>query len=91
MIFDYSDGDFIMPMNDNMGMDSDGNLHMRMGDNYSMDMESGDLHFTSPWKRTDDTDDSSAFNSHNSFGSDVSDDDSDDDFFGLGHLFGRLW
>ena len=75
MIFDYSDGDFIMPMDDDMGMDSDGNLLMRMSDDCSMDMESGDLHFTSPWKRN--TDDS--------------DDDSDDDFFGLGKLFGRLW
>ncbi|MBQ9238140.1 MAG: hypothetical protein IJ191_02330 [Treponema sp.] len=91
MIFDYSDGDFIMPMNGNLGMDSGSNLHMRMGDNCSMDMESGDLHFTSPWKRTDNTNDSSVFNRHNGFDTDLSASDSDDDFLGLGNLFGRLW
>ena len=53
MIFDYSDGDFIMPMGDDMGMDFDGNLHMRMDDNLSMNMDSGELHFTSPWNRRD--------------------------------------
>ena len=41
MIFDYSDGNFIMPMGNSMGMDFDGNMHMRMGDNMSMDMETG--------------------------------------------------
>ena len=86
MIFDYSDCDFIMPMDDDMGMNSDGNLHMRIGDNYSMDMESGDIHFTSPWEKSDDTSD---------FGDNLNYDDSDDeddgDIFGLGKLFARLW
>ena len=80
MIFDYSDGDFIMPMNDDMGMDSDGNLHMRMDANCSMDMESGDIHFTSPWERSDDN-----------LNYDDSDDENDSDIFGLRHLLGKLW
>lgn len=79
MIFDYSDGDFIMPLDDSMGMDSDGNLHMRMDDNLSMEMNSGDLHFTSPWNRTDDT----YLNNE--------EDDDDNDFLGLGRFFRGLW
>lgn len=55
MIFDYSDGNFIMPMGNSMGMDFDGNMHMRMGDNMSMDMETGDIHFTSSWKKDDES------------------------------------
>lgn len=49
MIFDFSKGGSIMPMNGNMGMDNDGNLHMRVGDNCSMDMNTGELHITSSW------------------------------------------
>ena len=49
MIFDFSKGGSIMPMNDNMGMDTDGNLHVSVGDNCSMDMNSGEIHFTSSW------------------------------------------
>ena len=91
MIFDYSDGDFIMPMNDNLGMDSDGNLHMCMGENCSMDMDSGDLHFTSPWKSNDEMDFHSPMNESNDFDTDLDGDDSDDDFFGLRNLFRGLW
>ena len=49
MIFDFSKGGSIIPMNDNMGMDNDGNLHVSVGDNCSMDMNSGELHITSSW------------------------------------------
>ena len=91
MIFDYSDGDFIMPLDDQLGIDSDGNLHMRMGENCSMDMDSGDLHFASPWKSRDETDYHSSMNESNSFDSDLYDDDSDDDIFGLGKFFHGLW
>lgn len=61
MIFDFSDGDFIMPMGNHLGMDFDGNLNMRMGNNMSMDLDSGDIHLTSSWKHDDDNN-----NSHSS-------------------------
>ena len=48
-IIDYDDGDFIIKMSEETGMDSEGNLMMRMGDGLAMDMESGDLHLTSAW------------------------------------------
>ena len=53
MIFDFSDGDFIFPMNDKMGMDMNGDLHLRMGDNFSLNLDDGDIHFTSPWDKND--------------------------------------
>lgn len=53
--FDYSDGDFMHAISNNMAMDADGDLFMRMGDNMVMDMDSGDIHFTSDWP--DDEDD----------------------------------
>lgn len=48
-MLDYEDGGFVMPLSDNMAMDSDGDLMMRIGDNMAMDMDSGDLHFVSDW------------------------------------------
>ena len=54
-MFDYDDGDFTMPLSDNMAIDSDGDLMMRMGDYMAMDMDSGDLHMVSGWP--DDEDD----------------------------------
>ncbi len=54
-IFDFDDGDFAMPLSDNMAIDSDGNLMMKIGNNMAMDMDSGDLHIVSGWP--DDEDD----------------------------------
>ena len=45
--FDYSDGDYVQKISDNMAIDSEGDMMMRMGDNMAMDMESGDIHFVS--------------------------------------------
>lgn len=47
--FDFDDGDFGMPISDNMAIDSDGDLMMRMSDNMAMDMEKGEMHFISGW------------------------------------------
>ena len=47
--FDYSDGDVVQKISDNMAIDSEGDMMMRMGDNMAMDMESGDIHFVSSW------------------------------------------
>ena len=52
-IFDYEDGDFAIPMSDNMAFDSDGDLLMRLGENMAIDMDTGDVHLTSSWKNDD--------------------------------------
>ena len=53
-VFDYEDGEYLMPMSDNMAMDSDGDLMMRVSDNTVMDLDSGELHMTSGWPDDDD-------------------------------------
>ncbi len=52
--FDYSDGDCLFSISDNMAMDSDGNTYMRLSDNTAMDFDSGNIHFTSTWNSNDD-------------------------------------
>ena len=51
--FDYSEGEYIVPVSDNMAMNSDGDLMMRMGNGMAMDLDSGDLHFVSGWDDED--------------------------------------
>ena len=41
---DLDDGDLIIDMGGNMGMDSDGNLMINIGGNMAMDLETGDIH-----------------------------------------------
>ncbi len=53
-IFDYTDGDCIFSISDNMAMDSDGNTYMRLSDNTAMDFDSGDIHLISSWNSDDD-------------------------------------
>ena len=53
-LFDYSDGDFVQKISDNMAIDSEGDMMMRMGDNMAMDMDSGELHMVSSWDDDDD-------------------------------------
>ena len=53
-IFDYDEGDFAVPLSDDMAMDSDGDLMMRMGDHMAMDMDSGELHMVSGWPDDED-------------------------------------
>ena len=53
-LFDYSDGDFVLKISDNMAIDSEGDMMMRMGDNMAMDMDSGELHMVSSWDDDDD-------------------------------------
>lgn len=52
-LFDYEDGDFAIPISDDMAMDANGDLMMRMGDNMAMDMDSGEMHFVSGWPLED--------------------------------------
>ena len=53
MIFNFSDENFIFPVNGNTGMDTDGNIHVRMTDNTSMNLGTGGIDFTSTWKNDD--------------------------------------
>ena len=53
-IWDFEDGDFIMDMGGDMGLDSDGNMMIKMGSNMAMDMETGDLHIVSGWDDEED-------------------------------------
>ncbi len=48
-LFDYEDGDFAMPLSDNIAMDSNGDWIMRIGDNMALDMDSGDIHLVPGW------------------------------------------
>lgn len=53
-IWDFEDGDLIMDMGNDMGLDSDGNMMIKMGSNMAMDMETGDLHIVSGWDDEED-------------------------------------
>ena len=57
LLFDYTDGDYVLPLSDDMAMDADGNMMMRMDDNMSLDMDSGEIHYTSGWSRCDEDSD----------------------------------
>ena len=47
--FDLDDGDIVMQISDNMGMDSNGNMMIKMGPNMAMDLDSGECHIISSW------------------------------------------
>jgi len=51
---DLEDGDIIIDMGENMGMDSDGHMMIKMGGNMAMDMETGDMHIVSGWDDEED-------------------------------------
>ena len=53
-LFDFDDGDFAMPVSDDMAMDMDGDLMMKLSDDMAMDLESGEIHIVSGWTETDD-------------------------------------
>ena len=53
-IWDFEDGDFIMDIGGDTGLDSDGNMMIKMGSNMAMDIETGDLHIVSGWDDEED-------------------------------------
>ncbi len=53
-IWDFEDGDFIMDIGGDTGLDSDGNMMIKMGSNMAMDMKTGDLHIVSGWDDEED-------------------------------------
>lgn len=52
--FDYSSGEFVYSVSDNMAIDTDGDILMRFGDNMAMDTKTGDIHLISGWPEDDD-------------------------------------
>ena len=52
-IYDYTSGDYIHSLSDQMGINSEGHMFMKMSGNMAMDMETGDLHILSPWDAED--------------------------------------
>lgn len=48
-VFDLDDDDFVLPLSEDMAMNSDGNLMRRFGSNMALDLESGDLHIVTGW------------------------------------------
>lgn len=54
--YDFDDGDLGFPISDQIGMDSEGHMMMRLDEHMAMDMDSGDIHRTSSWPSTDESD-----------------------------------
>jgi len=48
--FDLEDGDIIIDIGGNMGMDSEGHMMVKMGGNMAMDTETGEVHVVSGWQ-----------------------------------------
>lgn len=89
MIYDHTEGDFIMPMGKDMGIGMNGDLHLRLGDNLAMNTNSGNLCLTSSWSVEDEDEDEDS--SNNYLNNNYNKDDSNDDFFGIGKLFGGIF
>ena len=53
LIYDYTSGDYIHSLSDQMGINSEGHMFMKMSDNMAMDMENGDLYILSHWDAED--------------------------------------
>ena len=49
-IFDFDDGDIIVPSGEDTGFDSQGHMHIRIGNNMSLDTHTGNINLTSSWK-----------------------------------------
>ena len=56
-IFDIDSWNPMFRISDDMAVDMDGRFAVRMGDNMAMDWDTGEMHFTTPWGSSDDTDD----------------------------------
>ncbi len=52
-IFDLDSWEPMFRVSDGLAIDAKGRFSMRMGENMAMDMETGELHFTTPWTSED--------------------------------------
>lgn len=41
------------PVDENVAVDLNGHFKMRVGENMAMDMDTGEMHFTTPWPSED--------------------------------------
>ena len=60
-IFNLDNWEPMFPINGDMAVDSQGHFKMRMGDGLAMDMDTGEMHFTTPWTNGHDDTDSGSF------------------------------
>lgn len=56
-VFDIDNWEPMFKISKDMAVDRDGKFSIRMGDNMAMDMDTGEMHFTTPWDTGDDADD----------------------------------
>ena len=55
-IFDIDSFDPLFPISDDMAVDSNGHFKVRFSENMAMDMDTGEMHFITPWKNPDEED-----------------------------------
>ena len=48
-IFDLDSWEPMFKLSDTMAVDSKGKFSVRMGDSLAMDIDTGEVHFTTPW------------------------------------------
>lgn len=53
-IFEFDTCDPLLPVSDSMAVGMNGHIRMRFSENMAMDMNTGEMHFTTPWKLSDD-------------------------------------
>lgn len=56
-IFDIDNWEPMFKVSKDEVVNPDGKFSMRIGENMAMDMDSGKMHFTTPWDSGNDTDD----------------------------------
>ena len=55
-VFNVDNWDPFFPISDDMTVDSKGRFKVRISDNMAMDMDTGEMHFTTPWAESDESD-----------------------------------
>ena len=53
-VFDLDTWDPMIKVSKDLRVDSKGNSSLRMGKNMAMNLETGKMHFTTPWESDDD-------------------------------------
>jgi len=56
-IFDLDTWEPMFKVSKDLWVDTKGNFSMRMGENMAMDLDTGKMHFTTPWPSDDDSGD----------------------------------
>ncbi len=56
-IFDLDTWEPMLKVSKDLRVDTKGNFSMRMGENMAMDLDTGKMHFTTPWPSDDESGD----------------------------------